>query len=63
MTSKKKCYDMPTKTLINKDVALKQQVASSLLVCIADIFEQKLALALKQYTTIKGSNVCWWRCV
>ena len=51
---KRNAYDMQTKTLINKDVALKQQVASSLLVCIADVFEQKLALALKQHPTMKA---------
>ena len=33
---------------------LKQQVASSLLVCIADIFEQKLIRALKQYPQVKA---------
>lgn len=51
---KKGAYDMKTKTLINKDLMLKKQVASSLLVCIADVFEQKLALALKQHSTIKA---------
>lgn len=51
---KRNAYDMQTKTLINKDVALKQQVSSSLLVCIADVFEHKIALALKQYPAIKA---------
>ena len=51
---KRNAYDMQTKTLMNKDVVLKQQVASSLLVCIADVFEQKLALALKQHPTMKA---------
>lgn len=44
---KRDAYDMHTKTFLkNDDLNLKQQVASSFLVCIADIFEQKLALAL-----------------
>ncbi len=51
---KRNAYDMKAKTLINKDVALKQQVSSSLLVCIADVFEQKLVLALKQHPTMKA---------
>jgi N6-L-threonylcarbamoyladenine synthase len=51
---KRNAYDMHTKTLINKDEMLKKQVSSSLLVCIADIFEQKLALAVKQYPMIKA---------
>lgn len=51
---KRGAYDMQTKTLINKDITLKQQVSSSLLVCIADVFEQKIALALKHYPAIKA---------
>jgi len=51
----KNAYDMKTKKFLKeKDELLKQQVASSLLVCIADIFEQKLARALKQYPKVKA---------
>jgi N6-L-threonylcarbamoyladenine synthase len=47
---KRNAYDLATKTfLADADEQLKKEVASSLLVCIADIFEQKLALALEQY--------------
>ena len=51
---KRGAYDMKSKTLIVHDPVLKQQVASSLLVCIADIFEQKLARALHMYPHIKA---------
>lgn len=47
---KKNAYDMKTKTFLKKnDVLLKKQVASSLLVCISDIFVQKLEYTLKHY--------------
>ncbi len=49
---KRGAYDMQSKTLLNTSEELKQQVSSSLLVCIADIFEQKLALAYAQYPHI-----------
>lgn len=51
---KKGAYDMHTKTLLDTSDTLKQQVASSLLVCIADIFKDKLALAYAQYPHIKA---------
>jgi N6-L-threonylcarbamoyladenine synthase len=52
---KRDAYDLSTKTFLKPDdLVFKQQVASSLLVCIADIFEQKLALAFKQYPEIKA---------
>lgn len=51
---KRGAYDMKTKTLLDTSDELKQQVASSLLVCIADIFEQKIKLALEQYPHIKA---------
>lgn len=51
---KRGAYDIKSKTLLIKDQTLKQQVASSLLVCIADIFIQKLTLALGQYPDIKA---------
>ncbi len=51
---KRGAYDMKTKTLLNKSEELKKQVASSLLVCIADIFEQKIKLALEQHPHIKA---------
>lgn len=47
---KRGAYDMASKTYLgNEDPDLKAKIASSLLVCIKDIFEQKLALALKKY--------------
>jgi len=52
---KKGAFDLKTKTFLKKDdTELKQQVASSLLVCIADIFKNKLALALKEYPSVKA---------
>ncbi|MGB8367201.1 MAG: tRNA (adenosine(37)-N6)-threonylcarbamoyltransferase complex transferase subunit TsaD [Candidatus Babeliales bacterium] len=50
----KNAYDMKTKKFLKENDLLKQQVASSLLVCIADTFEQKLARALTQYPHIKA---------
>jgi len=48
-------YDMATKTFLRPDdELLKQQVASSLLVCIGDIFEQKLALAVRQHPEVRA---------
>lgn len=47
-------YDLPTKTLLLSDEYLKKQVASSLLVCIGDIFAQKLQLALEQNSDVKA---------
>lgn len=46
---KRDAYELETKKLLNKSEELKEQVASSLLVCITDIFEQKLKMALKRY--------------
>ncbi len=47
---KRNAYDMQSKMFLKKDDdVFKQQVASSLLVCIADIFKIKLSLALKRY--------------
>lgn len=51
---KQNAYDMATKTLLNTDEELKNMVASSLQVCIADIFSQKLQLALKKYPHVKA---------
>lgn len=51
---KQGAYDMAQKQLINKSDDLKKKVSSSLLVCIADIFEQKLTLALEQYPLVKA---------
>ena len=59
---RRNAYDMHTKILLNKELALKEQVASSLLVCIGDIFVQKLAKALEQYpvnaVTFVGGVAC-----
>lgn len=47
---KRGAYDMATKKYVeHEDPDIKAKVASSLLVCIKDIFEQKLALALKKH--------------
>lgn len=48
-------YDLSTKTFLRPDdEQLKKEVASSLLVCMADIFEQKLKLALEQNPSVKA---------
>jgi len=51
---KRNAYNMQTKTLINTDAQLKKEVSSSLLVCIADIFEQKVARALHEHPQVKA---------
>lgn len=51
----KNAYDMKTKTFTQPDnTDLQKQVASSLLVCVADIFKNKLKLALKQHPEVKA---------
>lgn len=61
---KRNAYDMSTKTFLKEhDEQFKQQVASSLLVCISDIFKQKIIHALKQYpqaraVTFVGGVAC-----
>lgn len=48
-------YDLKTKTFLRpEDEQLKKEVASSLLVCMADIFEQKLLLALQSHPQVKA---------
>lgn len=52
---KRGAYDMATKTFLKPhDNQLKQQVASSLLVCITDIFLNQLSRALKQFPSVKA---------
>ncbi len=51
---KRNAYDMHNKKLLNTDEIFKNQVASSLLVCIADIFIQKIKLALKQHPDVQA---------
>ncbi len=52
---KKNAYDMRTKTFLqDENDELKRQVASSLLVCITDIFKQKLSLALQLHPHVKA---------
>lgn len=52
---KQHAYDMENRIFLKKDDLLfKQQVASSLLVCIADIFVQKLRLAVNQFPNVKA---------
>jgi len=45
-------YDMKRRVLLDQSELLKQQVASSLLVCIAAVFERKLRLALSQHPEV-----------
>lgn len=49
-----KQYDIKTKQLLDDSIELKQQVASSLLVCIADIFQKKIAQALELHPHVKA---------
>lgn len=52
---KKGAYDLQKKTfLAAEDKLLQEKVASSLLVCIADIFEQKLTYALSLHPQVKA---------
>lgn len=52
---KQNLFDLKTKALIQPlSLALQQQIASSLLKCVRDIFCQKINLALKQYPHIKA---------
>jgi N6-L-threonylcarbamoyladenine synthase len=52
---KRNAYDLNTKTFSTiHDEQLIEKVASSLLVCIADIFEQKLAYALSLHPHVKA---------
>lgn len=51
---KRNAYDMQSKKLIDDSYELKQKVASSLLVCISDVFQNKIKLALKKYPHIKA---------
>lgn len=52
---KRDAYDLRAKRFLkDDDLTFKQQVASSLLVCMADIFEQKLQLALQHYSHVKA---------
>ena len=48
-------YDMQQKKFLKDgDLELKKKVASSLLVCIADIFEKRLLAAHKQYPNVRA---------
>lgn len=52
---KRNAYDLHTKQFLkNDDVFFKRQVASSLLVCIGDIFTQKIIHALKLFPDTKA---------
>lgn len=52
---KKNAYDLQKKTFLkNEDETLKKAVASSFLVCVADIFEDKLSYALTLYPHVKA---------
>ncbi|MBP6869366.1 tRNA (adenosine(37)-N6)-threonylcarbamoyltransferase complex transferase subunit TsaD [Candidatus Babeliales bacterium] len=52
---KRGAYDLQAKKFLkDDDLEFKQQVASSLLVCVGDIFEKKLTEALKLYPEIKA---------
>jgi N6-L-threonylcarbamoyladenine synthase len=52
---KRGAYDLQAKKFLkDDDLYFKQQVASSLLVCMGDIFEKKLAQVLKEYPQVKA---------
>ena len=52
---KRGAYDLEAKKFLkDDDLYFKQQVASSLLVCMGDIFEKKLAEAIKLHPQIKA---------
>ncbi|MGZ6250589.1 MAG: tRNA (adenosine(37)-N6)-threonylcarbamoyltransferase complex transferase subunit TsaD [Candidatus Chromulinivorax sp.] len=52
---KRGAYDLATKKFLkDEDLYFKQQVASSLLVCMADIFEKKLGEALKLHPQVQA---------
>ena len=52
---KKDAYDMAQKIfLLAKNEQLKKEVASSLLVCIGDIFVDRLHYAIRQYPNVKA---------
>ena len=52
---KRNAYDMGTKTFLRpNDEQFKQQVASSLLTCIADIFQNRLRNALDLHTDVQA---------
>ena len=47
-------YDLQKRVLLDTSELLKKQVASSLLVCIAAVFERKLRLALSQHPDVRA---------
>lgn len=47
-------YDLKEKKLLNTDDELKNKVASSFLVCVGDIFVNKLKQALQEYPDVKA---------
>lgn len=52
---KQGAYNLKEKKFLkDTDISLKQRVSSSLLVCITDIFEEKLLLAFKKFPEIKA---------
>lgn len=52
---KKNAYDLNQKKFLkDHDIEFKKQIASSLLVCIKDVFIEKIKLALNKYPQIKS---------
>jgi N6-L-threonylcarbamoyladenine synthase len=51
---KRGCYDLKNKKLLDSSEELKNKVSSSLLVCISDIFKQKVLKALDEYPELKA---------
>ena len=50
-----KAYDQATKTFLKKDdIDFQRQVASSLLVCIGDIFEEKAKILFQEYKEVQA---------
>lgn len=49
-----KAYDLSTKKLLNDDLVLKQQISSSFLLAVADIFSHKIHYALSMLPEVKA---------
>jgi len=53
--AKRGAYDLKARKFLKPDdLKLQQEVASSLLVCVKDIFQNKIKLALKMYPQVKA---------
>lgn len=50
----RQAYDLTNKILLDTSIELQQKVSSSLLNCVADIFVDRLKIALKKYPNIQA---------